>query len=206
MRDSDIAVPEMSSRESESATMCQPSWTELLAHFYSRRDLPLPRLEAVSDSQIPAPYQGLLVHARDMTPALENFYGQAMRISLLSSEKHNNLYLREVVLTGAQDERPVEYGAIRIYLAHLPEQVVRSVLEEKNPFGKILQEEAVPHFSSPAAFFRSEVDSHISSMLDLGDAQSLYGRHNRILHEQSGLLLAEVTEILASADPYNTGK
>jgi len=206
MRDSDIAVPGMWSRDAESATMCQPSWTELLAHFYARRDLPLPRLETVPESQVPAPYQSLLVHARDMTPSLESFHGQAMRINLLSSEKHHDFYLREVVLAGAQDERPVEYGAIRIYLAHLPEKVVRSVLEEKNPFGKILQEEAVPHFSSPAAFFRSEVDSHISSMLDLGDALSLYGRHNRILHEQSGLLLAEVTEILAPTDSQRTGK
>jgi len=58
--------------------------------------------------------------------------------------------------------RPVEYGAIGIHLQHLPEEARRIVLDERHPFGRILQTEAIAHLSWPQAFFSVHSDTHMS--------------------------------------------
>src|SRR5438552_902278 len=129
-------------------------WTALLERFYARAGLTLPPLERLKDGEVPRPYKALLVHSQDMTPTLENFYRQPLGLTVLSRERHNDSYYREVILTVENGARPVAYGAIRIHLDHLPPAVRQRVLEEHRPFGNILQGESLPHISWPQAFFR----------------------------------------------------
>jgi len=173
-----------------------PGWAALLERFYSKLGLPLPPLNDVAGSDMPQPYRDLLVHSSDMTPTLETFYRQPMRLSVLTREQHDSYYLREVVLKSADDARPVEYGVIRICLNHLPPPASLRVLEEQRPLGNILQCEAIAHLSWPQSFFRVESDSHLGHVLYLSQPATLYGRRN-VLLDGSRRFLAEVIEILA---------
>src|SRR5947209_11680467 len=110
-----------------------PGWPGLLEHFYSKLGLSLPAIGDLDGSAVPEPYRTLLVHSSDMTPTLEGFYRQPMRLTVLTREHHADFYHREVLLKTAGDSRPVEYGVIRICLKHLPEHARARVLAEERP-------------------------------------------------------------------------
>jgi chorismate-pyruvate lyase len=131
-----------------------------------------------------------------MTPTLASFYRQDLGLRVLSRDHQGNSYRREVILYLANDERPVEYGVIRIFLDRLPPTARRLVLEEIRPLGNILQGEAIPHLSWPQAFFRVKADAHAGTALGLRRGAFLYGRRN-VLLDGSRRLLAEVIEVLA---------
>ena len=100
---------------------------------------------------VPEPYRGLLVHSSDMTPTLEGFYGQPMRLTVLTREHHADFYHREVLLKTAVDSRP---GGIWRYPdlleAFASEHARARVLAEERPLGNILQTESIAHLSWPA--------------------------------------------------------
>ena len=173
-----------------------PSWAALLQRFYERTGLAAPVLRELKAGEVPQPYRALLVHSSDMTPTLSGFFGQTLRLRVLSRERQDDSYKREVILWLAEDERPVEYGVIRIFLDRLPPPARRLVLEEQRPLGDILQSEAIPHLSWPQAFFRLKADAHAGAALGLRHAGFLYGRRN-VLLDGSRHLLAEVIEVLA---------
>lgn len=175
-----------------------PGWAALLERFYGKLGLPMPAIHDIDGQAMPEPYRRLLVHSSDMTPTLEAFYRQPIRLTVLTREQQDYAYLREVVLKSANDARPVEYGVIRICLDHLPPPASRRVLEEQRPLGNILQSDAIPHLSWPQAFFRVESDSHLAHVLYLSQPATLYGRRN-VLLDGSRRLLAEVIEIVAPA-------
>ncbi len=173
-----------------------PSWAALLKHFYDKVGLRLPRVNELRGEELPPPYKQLLVHSSDMTPTLEAFFKQAMSLTVLSREIQADSYLREVTLNLSKTGQPVEYGAIRVSLAHLPAAARRRVLEEQRPLGNILQSEAIAHMSWPQAFFEVQSDARIGTVLTLDSPAALYGRRN-VLVDISRRLLAEVIEILA---------
>jgi len=173
-----------------------PSWAALLERFYERTGLAAPVLTELKGPAVPQPYRKLLVHSSDMTPTLAGFYGQELRLRLLTREQKDDSYKREVILWLAQDQRPVEYGVIRIRLDRLPPAARRLVLREQRPLGDILQREAIPHLSWPQAFFRLKADPHATAALGLRHAGFLYGRRN-VLLDGARHLLAEVIEVLA---------
>ena len=173
-----------------------PAWAALLERFYEPTGLSVPALQELKSEEVPPPYQGLLVHSSDMTPTLANFYGQALRLRVLSRERQADSYKREVILWLAEDARPVEYGVIRIHLDRLPPRARELVLQEQRPLGDILHGEAVPHLSWPKGFFRLKADAHAGAALGLRRAGLLYGRRN-VLLDGSRRLLAEVIEVLA---------
>ena len=127
-----------------------------------------------------------------------------MGLTVLSRELQNDAYLREVILSRANDGSPVEYGVIRICLDHLPPPASRRVLEEQAPFGNILQTEGIPHMSWPQAFFRVDSDAHMRTVLRLQHSEVLYGRRN-VLLDGSRRLLAEVIEILGLVSELDVG-
>jgi chorismate-pyruvate lyase len=175
-----------------------PPWAALLERFYERTGLSSPVLTELKAAEVPQPYQALLVHSSDMTPTLASFYGQALRLRVLSRERRDDSYQREVILWLAENARPVEYGVIRIRLDRLPPVGRRLVLQEQRPLGDILHGEAIPHLSWPKAFFRLKADAHAGAALGLQRSSFLYGRRN-VLLDGSRRLLAEVIEILAPA-------
>jgi chorismate-pyruvate lyase len=189
----------------ETSGAVQTPGEALLELFYARAGLRPPVLQQIEGEEMPQPFRSLLVHCCDMTPTLEAFFHQPIGLRVLSRELQDQSYVREVVLQRLDNSKPVEYGAIRICLNHLPPVAARRVLEAQRPFGNILQSEAIPHMSWPQAFFRTESDFHMSAVLFLDTPTVLYGRRN-VLVDGKRRLLAEVIEILApvSQTPGNT--
>ena len=166
-----------------------------LDQFYLASSVPVPQARKINGEHMPEPYRRLLVHENDMTPTLESAYGERIHLRLLNRKVEGNVMLRQVVLVLDREERPVEFGAIRIQLRHLPSEAQRLVLEARLPLGRVLQDSFTQHRSRPVAYFEVTSDALIGTALDIAEGQQLYGRQNRLLMP-SGEILAEVSEIL----------
>jgi chorismate-pyruvate lyase len=166
-----------------------------LDDFYAQQGLVLPPIEAVEGRDVPEPYKSLLVHSDDMTPTLERFHGDKIHIRVLRRQQRDDFYFREVVLVLDGDERPVEFGAIKMNLALFPSAARKLILEEREPLGHILRDCAVTHASRPKAYLRVQSDPLISEALKLTGTHTLYGRRNTHFDTQDRPL-AEIVEIL----------
>lgn len=167
-----------------------------LDDFYALAGRPLPPIEQVSAEAVPEPYRQLLVHQDDMTPTLEQFHGQRAQLRVLSRQTRGDFYFREVILFTASDNRPVEFGAIKINLALFPALARRHILEEKQPLGTILGQDHITHSSRPKAYLRIQPDEFIRRALEISAGKpTLYGRRNTLFDHQQRPL-AEIVEIL----------
>ena len=155
----------------------------------------LPKLEQVDPEQIPEPYKSLVVHQKDMTPTLEKFYDDQIYIEILHRDYSDLHYFREVVLKLEKSHRPVEFGAIRIYLERFPKDAREVILNEHIPLGHILGTFDVEHTSSPIGYLRMVPDELITKTLGNARNTWLYGRRNRLSNPE-GESLAEIVEIL----------
>ncbi len=189
--------------ERKTAASPVPSWAALLGLFYSVAQTPFPEIVRLKGHEVPQPYRSLLVHSRDMTPTLEQFHQCTLELRVLSRRLEDDSYLREVTLEGGPTRRPVEYGAIRIFLARFPSAARESILQERFPLGKILYLEGIPHVGWPQAFFKVTADAHMASMLRIDAPSTLYGRRN-VLLDGSRHLLAEVIEVLPPVSDSNS--
>src|SRR5579871_1066918 len=109
-----------------------------LDRFYAQADLPLPPVSRVPAEEVPAPYGSLLVGNHDMTPTLEAFHGERIQLRLIDRKLDRDSYMRVVVLTLEGSARPVEFGAIVIYLSLFPPAARESILEGRCPLGTLL--------------------------------------------------------------------
>jgi hypothetical protein len=166
-----------------------------LDEFYALARRALPRIERIEGDEVPEPYRRLLVHKHDMTPTLEEFHGSQLFLNVLSRHHRGDFYFREVVLLTETTKRPVEFGAIKMNIGHLPCSARPRILEEHEPLGGVLREYHVPHSSRPKAFLRVEADDFIKSALHLDGTQVLYGRRNT-LYDAQQRPFAEIVEIL----------
>jgi chorismate-pyruvate lyase len=163
--------------------------------LYALRGQALPAIETVPAQAMPASSRSLLAHESDMTSTLESFYGERLHVDVLGRRIAGREYFREVLLRLGARGRAVEYGAIRIMLDILPEDVRREILRERQPFGRILTEWGVAFSSRPQAYLRIASDDFINRALDLDGPQWLFGRRNRLLDAWERPL-AEIVEIL----------
>jgi len=166
-----------------------------LDQFYLASGVLVPEATKIEAESVPEPYRSLLVHDNDMTPTLEAAYRQRIHIRLISGKVEGDVFLRQVVLVLDSDERPVEFGAIRIQLNQLPPEARQLVLESKLPLGRLLQDFFIQHSSQPVAYFEVNADGRIGEALQTPSLQRLYGRRNKLLMP-AGEVLAEVVEIL----------
>lgn len=166
-----------------------------LNEFYMRAGLPLPEIEIVAGDRVPEPYKSLLVHANDMTPTLEQFHGADIHLEILSRERRDDFYFREVVLRLDVSDKPVEFGANKISLARFSPEARRLILGEHVPLGRILKDCNVVHRTHASAFLMVHPDSLICRALGLKKPTAIYGRRAAITDAQ-GHPLSEIVEIL----------
>ena len=170
-----------------------------LSDFYAASNLPVLRFEPMPGCELPEPYQGLLFHDNDMTQVLEAFHAQRLSLQVLNKRLERGVLAREVVLVGDEDQRAVEFGAIRIELDRFEAEPKKRILECRRPLGAIIREFEVEYTSHPTAFFRVRSDSVIRAALGPAGDGWLYGRHNRLMAPRTPTgtgTLAEVVEIL----------
>ena len=165
-----------------------------LARFYDGAEIPMPEVAVIDGDAMPEPHKSLLVHPRDMTTTLEKFHGGRCRLKVLKRDGDDTSYNRLVVLQ-LEDGKPIEFGAITIFLDAFSEDAQKTIREERKPLGAILHEEKVGHYSRPQAFFQVHCDDLIQRELCVTGSKVLYGRCNQ-LFDEGGTLLAEIVEIL----------
>ncbi len=166
-----------------------------LTDFYSSHDQSPPRVEAIEGAEMPQPYRDLLVHDRDMTTTLERHWGSTLTVKVLEKHVSADRLTRQVVLVTDHDQTPVEFGAIQINLDLFEASSRAEILECRRPLGAILAGHDITFECRPNAFFSFVGDAIARRAFDLGEAQTLYGRHNVLLNDK-GEILAEVVEIL----------
>ncbi len=173
-----------------------PKFLSLLDMFYEARDEVLPAMaELVEPEHVPEPYHRLLVHQSDMTPTLEQYCGERINLRVLQRIVTEQALCRHVVLESARSKRPLEYGAIRIFLPALSEEARRRVIECRVPLGRILNTYGIAHRSCPGGFFKVQASPVMIRALKLDGPRWLYGRCN-CLSGEAGPIIAEVLEIL----------
>jgi chorismate-pyruvate lyase len=166
-----------------------------LDEFYAHAGLELPSVQVVPGAEVPEPQKTLLVHESDMTPTLERFYKQRLHLRLLNREERTDFYYRQVLLVTENEEKPVEFGAIKINLHLFTPAAQRAIRGEHAPLGTILADEEIVHTSRPKAYLKIRSDAYIQKALSLTSPHVLYGRRNT-LSDPQGRALAEIVEIL----------
>lgn len=167
-----------------------------LSEFYPPGGPEAPRVEPIDGASMPQPQRRLLVHLNDMTPTLEEYCRRPIHLRLLERRVSDEALCRRVVLVAGEQERPIEFGAIRIRLDCFADGPRREILENYRPLGTILHQHHIDHYSKPTRFFRLAPDTAIVEAMGLrGPAPVLYGRQN-VLYDRQHRPLAEVVEIL----------
>ncbi len=166
------------------------------SELYDLSGMDAPKLEFIPGQQIPLPQKDLLVHQWDMTSTLENFCRQRIHVKPLQILKKGTDYLRQVVLE-CDNEHPVLFGAIRINLALLPEDIQDIILGNREPLGGILNKNNIPYASRPKAFFRVNSDSLMDEVLNIHSSSQLFGRVNQLITPNDEILV-DVVEVLTN--------
>ncbi len=174
--------------------MERPS-VEPLDSFYREAGRVLPPVRLIPEAELPQPQRRLLAHDTDMTRTLEAFHGDSIHLAVKSRERRGEELWREVVLTLDRDERPVEYGAIRIWVDRFPLGSRGEILGCRRPLGAIINASGIKYTSHPTAFLALEPDPFMVGALALPSTATVYGRRNA-LRDESGAVLAEIIEIL----------
>jgi chorismate-pyruvate lyase len=144
---------------------------------------------------MPEPYRSLLVHHTDMTPTLEKHHGAKIHLRLIGKRLEGDRLDRGVSLLLDGSEKPVEFGAIMIFLENFPADAREEILGCDVPLGTILGKYEIPRVSCPQYFLRVQSDEVMTDALALTEDGWLYGRRN-LLATPDGKILAEILEIL----------
>lgn len=155
----------------------------------------LPEITPLFDQQVPEPYKQLLVHKRNMTSTLESFHSSTIHIERLNVVPGTEETSREVILRRDRNEKPVEYGASRIFLGSLPPTAVELIDEGKIPLGTLLRICDCKHTVELSGFFRLRPTPFFDNIFPGLDGTALYGRRNTLV-ALDGKPIAEVCEIL----------
>lgn len=166
-----------------------------LADFYSEQDVMSLHIQPIEGDAVPAPYHDLLVHEKDMTSTLEAHFDTTFRLHVLDKHVETSQLTRQVVLVSEADDRPVEFGAIRIRLDRFEGALRETIVACKRPLGSILNEAGLAFHCHPNAYFTFQSDEIAQRAFQLDEGHILYGRHNRLVDGDEAIL-AEVVEIL----------
>lgn len=189
------ATPDTKPQTGEAGTPLRNEAVYPLEEYYLRHRLKPPQITRVEPGEVPEPYRALLVHDRDMTSRLESFHKRKIHIRVVGRHNHGNEYFREVVLELDGSLKPVEFGAIKIYLDLFPQEAREEVLRAERPLGRILHTFEIGFTSRPSAYLRVSADAFIGGALGLRGKHSLFGRRNT-LWDAWERPLAEIVEIL----------
>ncbi|MHC4517862.1 MAG: hypothetical protein ACYTAS_04675 [Planctomycetota bacterium] len=159
----------------------------------------MPEITPLFGQHMPEPYKQLLVHKHNMTPTLEAYHHGTIHIEqvhVLTSEGETT---REVILRRDGDDKPLEYGASRVFRPTLSPEALFLIDDGRLPLGTILRVCECEHTVQPSGFFKIRPTPFFASTLGAGQTPSLYGRRNALV-AIDGATIAEVCEILPPED------
>jgi hypothetical protein len=166
-----------------------------LNEFYQRAGLPLPAVEKIAVADLPEPYHTLLAHQEDMPPILAKHHGMPIRLRVIKTHREKDTFARQVILV-RDDGRPVTIAALKFYLSALPEDVGKSILDNKLVLGDILRQRGIFFVSTPLMFLRATSDKFMDDLMGLRGPVPLYG-HRGIYADLARTTFAEIIEFMA---------
>lgn len=99
---------------------------------------------SVGHDEVPEPARTLLDHTRHMTVAMEAHHGTPLGLRVVARARDlggadggNPWYAREILLLSPQGV-PVQYGIVRINLAHVDAPTAAAIRAAKIPLGRVL--------------------------------------------------------------------
>ncbi|MBX3395721.1 MAG: hypothetical protein KF841_10170 [Phycisphaerae bacterium] len=132
--------------------------------------------EILTPSEVPPPFDSLLVHELHMTTVLEKFHGQSLRLEVVEDRLIGSVYARKILLSLANSGFVVEVGAVRIHLQHTADAVREAILRRERPLGEILISHRVLRRIEPKWFMRFQGTSPIVAAFDRPNVAPVYGR------------------------------
>lgn len=132
--------------------------------------------EAVLPADVPAPFDRLLLHEDHMTLRLADYHGKAVDLRVLNAKQDGDIYAREILLNVPDDNKPVEFGVVRMDLSQIDEAPRNEILEKDRPLGEILIKHDVLRRVEPRWIYRLPIAVRAHHMLDAAPHQPVYGR------------------------------
>jgi chorismate-pyruvate lyase len=163
--------------------------------FYAQDGREMPELTPLFEEQMPEPYRRLLVHNFNMTPTLEHHHSGTIHIEPIHMVIADEETTREIVLRMDRDEKPVEYGASRIFFPAVTGQARRMIKEAKIPLGTVLRICDCRHTVHSSGYFRIRPSDFFLQVFDMQHKSSLFGRRTTLV-ALDGQTIAEVCEVL----------
>lgn len=163
---------------------------ELLGVFFESAS-ELADFQLVKDPhKTPEPFQGLLNHQAHMTVTVEAFHGCSVNVrvhrtkygerDVADDASPGRWYAREITLHRQSDQRPVQYGIVRLNIDLLASDVWNEIRSEGIPLGRVLINHGVLREVELCEIWKVVANQHLAGLLERESGQTLYGRTARI--------------------------
>lgn len=146
-------------------------------------------------TDVPPPFDGLLVHEEHMTTRLAAHHGEPVMLEVMEDRQMGDTYQRKILLT-VGDGHVVEVGVARIHLNFTADDVRAEILSKKSPLGDILINHNVLRRIEPKWFLRFEGPPALLAAFDRPLKGPAYGRIG-VIH-CDGAPAIELLEVVAA--------
>ncbi len=173
---------------------------ELVSLFFEQPDR-LGIFSHRSSDQCPAEYRSMLAHESHMTVTVEDRHGGPVDVEILDSYHTETHYVRQIILRRQRDQRPVQYGIVRLALAALQPAVRDEIMAQQTPLGRVLIEHNVLRKVQLNAVWHVACGPRLAGHFDVASQHVTYGRTALIYCD--GEPAVELLEILAPEDTFS---
>ncbi|MCA9119824.1 MAG: hypothetical protein H6822_01330 [Planctomycetaceae bacterium] len=165
-----------------------------LAHLFYPSLSDLGEFKEVAESEMPEVPRKLLWHDAHMTVTVESHHGCSVDVRVLNTNITASHYARRIILTRQSDNRVVQFGIVRLNMAHLADDVRREIEGADIPLGRVLIEHNVLRDVRLLSLWRIEPGSDLVKVFGLDKPETCYGRTALIYCD--GLPAVELLEVV----------
>lgn len=133
-------------------------------------------VEHVAASLTPEPYKQLLCHEHHMTVTMEEYHGCAVDVTVLSEVSQDDIYARQIILTRADNGKPVQFGIVRFDFQYVTPQVKSEIESGQIPLGRVLITHNVLRHIDLGAILKVTAGEGLASALQMDVGAETYGR------------------------------
>ncbi len=148
----------------------------------------------------PPAYRQLLDHNNHMTVTIERRHGCLVDVEVLDADRLGPHYVRRIVLRRQSDGRIVQFGIVRLDLRMLQPVVLKEILAQRIPLGRVLIQHNVLRRVERIALWRVACGPDLGQMFAVPIGHETYGR-TAMIH-CDGQPAIELLEIVAPEDSF----
>jgi len=132
--------------------------------------------EYVAKSQVPEPYQRMLVHEHHMTITMEEYHGCSVEVQVLDRHSEGDIYCRKIVLVKAGTNEVVQFGFVRFDFQYVTDAVRDEIVSEDIPLGRVLINHNVLRQIDLGAILNITAGPGLAKSLQMKEGDVTYGR------------------------------